>query len=123
MESKTAVSALSALAHEGRLGIFKMLVKTGSVGMAAGEIARATGILPNTLSSNLNILSYAGLISSRREGRSIIYAADYSVMSGLLGFLMEDCCGGNPEICAPLNAIVTRAAECDGTCLTELETA
>lgn len=100
-----------------------MLVKTGAVGMPAGEIARATGILPNTLSSNLNILSHAGLISSRREGRSIIYSADYGVMSGLLGFLMEDCCGGNPEICAPLNAIVSRAADCDGTCLVELETA
>jgi len=123
MESKPAVSALSALAHEGRLGIFKMLVKTGAVGMAAGEIARAAGILPNTLSANLNILSHAGLISSRREGRSIIYSADYGAMSDLLGFLMEDCCGGNPQICAPLNEILARAADCDGTCLVELETA
>lgn len=91
--------------------------------MAAGEIARATGILPNTLSASLNILSHAGLIESRREGRSIIYSAGYGVMTNLLGFLMEDCCGGNPQICAPLNDIVAKAAACDGTCLTELETA
>ena len=123
MELKPAVSALSALAHEGRLGIFKMLVKTGAAGMAAGEIARAAGTLPNTLSANLNILSHAGLITSRREGRSIIYSADYGAMSGLLGFLVEDCCGGNSQICAPLNEILARAADCDGTCLSELETA
>ena len=123
MESKAAASALSALAHEGRLGIFRMLVRKGGEGMAAGEIARATGILPNTLSASLNILSHADLIVSRREGRSIIYTANYGVMTGLLGFLMEDCCGGNSQICGPLNEILAKAADCDGTCLTELETA
>jgi len=123
MESKAAASALSALAHEGRLGIFRMLVRKGAEGMAAGEIARAAGILPNTLSASLNILSHADLIVSRREGRSIIYTANYGVMTGLLGFLMEDCCGGNSEICGPLNEILAKAADCDGTCLTELETA
>jgi len=123
MESKTAAAALAALAHEGRLGIFRMLVRVGAVGMAAGEIARATGILPNTLSSSLNILSHADLIVSRREGRSIIYSANYWAMSTLLEFLMQDCCGGDPKICAPLSDIVAKAAACDGTCLTELETA
>jgi ArsR family transcriptional regulator len=123
MESKAAASALSALAHEGRLGIFRMLVRKGADGMAAGEIARAAGILPNTLSASLNILSHADLIVSRREGRSIIYTANYGVMTGLLGFLMEDCCGGNSQICGPLNEILAKAADCDGTCLTELETA
>jgi len=123
MESKAAANALGALAHEGRLGIFRMLVQVGSSGMAAGDISRATSILPNTLSSSLNILSHADLIVSRREGRSIIYSANYGAMSGLLGFLMEDCCGGNPQICGPLNDIVAKAAACDGTCLTELETA
>lgn len=123
MESKAAASALSALAHEGRLGIFRMLVRKGAEGMAAGEIARAAGILPNTLSASLNILSHADLIVSRREGRSIIYTANYGVMTGLLGFLMEDCCDGNSEICGPLNEILAKAADCDGTCLTELETA
>ena len=102
METTPAVVALSALAHEGRLSIFRLLVQAGPDGMAAGEIARATGALPNTLSSNLNILSGAGLVTSRRDGRSIIYAAAYGQMRDLLAFLMEDCCGGSPEICAPL---------------------
>ena len=77
---------------------------------AAGDIARATGVLPNTLSSNLNILSAAGLVTSHREGRSIIYAAAYDRMRELLAYLMEDCCGGNAAICAPLGSIVERAA-------------
>ena len=70
------------------------------------------GVWPNTLSANLNVLAGAGLISSRRDGRSIIYAAGYDRMRELLAFLMEDCCGGNAEICAPLAAIAERAACC-----------
>jgi ArsR family transcriptional regulator, arsenate/arsenite/antimonite-responsive transcriptional repressor len=123
MESKAAVASLSALGHEGRLAIFRLLVKAGPAGIAAGEIARRLAMLPNSLSANLNVLSHADLITSRREGRSIIYSADYAAMTGLLGFLMEDCCNGAPEICAPLSDIVSKAADCDGTCLTELETA
>ena len=65
-------------------------------------MARRLGVLPNTLSASLNVLSHAGLIDSRREGRSIIYSANYDAMRELLAFLMEDCCGGSPEICAPL---------------------
>ncbi|MGH1558918.1 ArsR/SmtB family transcription factor [Caulobacter segnis] len=122
MESKAAVTALNALAHEGRLAIFRLLVKTGEGGMAAGEIARTTGILPNTLSSGLNILSHADLIDSRREGRSIIYSARYGAMTALLAFLMDDCCGGAPEVCAPLSDILARAADCDGTRPTPLKT-
>jgi DNA-binding transcriptional ArsR family regulator len=123
MESKAAVASLSALGHEGRLAIFRLLVKAGPEGVAAGEIARRLDSLPNTLSANLNVLSHAGLIVSRREGRSIVYSADYAAMSGLLGFLMDDCCNGNPAICAPLGDILAKAADCDGTCLTGLETA
>jgi DNA-binding transcriptional ArsR family regulator len=123
MESKAAVTSLSALGHEGRLAIFRLLVKAGPEGVAAGEIARRLDSLPNTLSANLNVLSHAGLIVSRREGRSIVYSADYTAMSGLLGFLMEDCCDGAPEICAPLGEILAKAADCDGTCVTGLETA
>jgi DNA-binding transcriptional ArsR family regulator len=108
METTSAVTALSALAHEGRLDVFRLLVRAGAEGMAAGEIARATGVLPNTLSSNLNILSGAGLVRSRREGRSIIYAAAYERMRELLAFLMEDCCAGKPEICAPLAEVASR---------------
>lgn len=112
MESKAAVSSLSALAHEGRLAVFRLLVQAGPEGVAAGEIARALDVLPNSLSPNLTILSNAGLIDSRRDGRSIIYTANYAAMSGLLGFLMEDCCNGAPEICAPLNDVLAKAACC-----------
>ncbi len=108
MESNAAVAALSALAHAGRLEIFRRLVQAGAAGLAAGEIARATGARPNTLSSNLSILSAAGLASSRREGRSIIYAAGYGRMGDLLAFLLEDCCGGKAAICAPLAEVAAR---------------
>jgi DNA-binding transcriptional ArsR family regulator len=112
MESPSAVAALSALAHPGRLEVFRLLVRAGPEGVAAGDIARATGSLANTLSANLNLLAGAGLVTSRREGRSIFYAAGYERMCELLAFLMEDCCGGNAEICAPLAAIAERAACC-----------
>ena len=112
METTTATAALSALAHPGRLEVFRLLVRAGPPGLAAGDIARATGSLANTLSANLNVLAGAGLVSSRRDGRSIIYSAAYERMRALLAFLMEDCCGGNAEICAPLAAIAERAACC-----------
>lgn len=112
METPSAVAALSALAHPGRLEIFRLLVKAGPEGVAAGEIARATGSLANTMSTNLNVLAGAGLVTARREGRSILYAAAYERMRDLLAFLMEDCCGGKAEICAPLAAIAERAACC-----------
>jgi DNA-binding transcriptional ArsR family regulator len=112
MDAASTVAALSALAHPGRLDIFRLLVRAGPEGVAAGEIARATGSLANTLSANLNVLAGAGLVTSRREGRSIIYAAGYDRMRELLAFLMEDCCAGNAEICAPLAAIAERAACC-----------
>lgn len=103
---------LSALGHEGRLAIFRLLVKAGPDGIAAGEIARTLDVLPNSLSANLNVLSHAGLIASRRDGRSILYSANYGAMSGVLGFLMEDCCNGAPEICAPLGSILARVKAC-----------
>lgn len=112
MELDHAVQALSALAHEGRLSIFRLLVEAGRDGLAAGEIARRLSILPNTLSANLNVLSHAGLIGSRREGRSIIYTAEYEHMTALLGFLVKDCCSGSPEICRPLAEIANRAVCC-----------
>jgi ArsR family transcriptional regulator, arsenate/arsenite/antimonite-responsive transcriptional repressor len=120
MESATAAGCLSALAHEGRLHVFRMLVQAGVMGLPAGEIARRLEVPPNSLSANLNVLHHAGLVRSRRQGRSIIYTAEYDRMRALLGFLMEDCCGGSPEICSPL-ADVLRTAECDGTCLSDPE--
>ena len=103
LPSAEAVAALSALAHPGRLEVFRRLVAAGPQGLAAGEIARTTGSLPNTLSSNLSILTAAGLTQSRREGRSIVYSADFGAMRGLPAYLMEDCCGGRPEICADVS--------------------
>ncbi|WP_439817499.1 ArsR/SmtB family transcription factor [Zavarzinia sp. CC-PAN008] len=97
-----AVASLSALAHEGRLSAFRLLVEAGPDGLAAGEIARRLDSLPNTLSANLNVLAQAGLIASRREGRSIIYTAQYAQMGALLAFLVRDCCRGNAQICAPI---------------------
>ena len=109
MDNTSAVAALSALAHPGRLAVFRLLVRAGPDGMAAGEIARATGSLANTLSANLSVLAAASLVRPRRDGRSIIYTAGYDQMSGLLAYLMEDCCGGDAAICAPLAEI---AAAC-----------
>jgi DNA-binding transcriptional ArsR family regulator len=112
MDMDAASTALSALALANRLEIFRMLVKTGPDGMAAGDIARAIDARPNTLSANLNVLSGAGLVRSQRRGRSIIYRADYERMRDLLAFLMEDCCAGDASICAPLAGIVSGAACC-----------
>lgn len=112
MESRTAIKRLAALAQEGRLEVFRQLVQAGRDGLPAGEIAKAVGVPPNTLSAQLSVLSNAGLVSSRREGRSIIYSADYTGIGGLLVYLMEDCCQGRPEVCRP----VADAARCLTIC-------
>lgn len=104
METATALRGLSALAQEGRLAVFRLLVKAGPDGMAAGDIARKTKTAPNTMSAQLLVLANAGLVHARRDGRSIIYAADFDRMGALLEFLTEDCCGGRPEICAPVSS-------------------
>ena len=102
MDMIHALAGLSALAHNGRLSIFRLLVKAGPDGVAAGAIARKLDTAPNTLSAQLLVLSNAGLVRARREGRSIIYAADFERMGALLQFLTKDCCGGRAEICPPL---------------------
>jgi ArsR family transcriptional regulator, arsenate/arsenite/antimonite-responsive transcriptional repressor len=109
MESKLALSQLSALAQENRLAVFRLLVKAGPDGLPAGEIAVALDVPPNTLSAQLNILSNAGLIEGARQGRSIIYTANYGAISGLIVFLMEDCCQGRSEICTPIMAAAQSA--------------
>ena len=93
MDKWTSLTALAALAQETRIDIFRVLVKTGAEGKCAGEIARALGARQNTISTNLAILTRAGLASSRREGRSIRYFADIDGMRAVVSFLMEDCCG------------------------------
>ena len=109
MESKTALSQLSALAQENRLAVFRLLVKAGHDGLPAGDIAAALGVPPNTLSAQLNILSNAGLVEGNRQGRSIIYTANYDAISGLIVFLMEDCCQGREEVCSPIMAAAQSA--------------
>ncbi|MBL8552883.1 MAG: helix-turn-helix transcriptional regulator [Phenylobacterium sp.] len=116
MEIQTAVVNLSALAHEGRLSIFRLLVTAGPEGIAAGDIARHVASPPSTTTANLHILAQAGLVTSRRDGRSIIYTACYAVMRDLLAYLMEDCCSGSPEICAPLAAIASQCCVAEGAC-------
>ena len=108
MQAKEAVEALGALAQEHRLGLFRMLVQAGPAGMAAGVIADALGIPNSSLSFHLTQLQGAGLIAQRREGRSLIYTADYAAMDRLVGYLMENCCGG--AACAP-------AAVQEGVCI------
>lgn len=111
MQIPTAVTALAALAQAHRLAVFRLLVRAGPTGLPAGEIAREVGLRPNTLSTHLTVLGHAGLIEGRRNGRSIIYSANYDEMRDLLGFLVADCCDGRPEICTPL-ADILRDAEC-----------
>jgi DNA-binding transcriptional ArsR family regulator len=111
MELSDAIKRLSALAQESRLEVFRLLVKAGPEGKAAGDIARHLGVPANTLSAQLLILSNAGLIKARRDGRSIIYAINYEAMSALLVYLTEDCCGGRTEICAPLVAIASQCCK------------
>lgn len=104
MNRSQAVSAFAALSQDTRLGIVRLLVKAGPKGIAAGEVADEIGVSASNLSFHLKELQQAGLVSARREARSIIYAANYDALRGLIGFLMRDCCGGIAEICAPIIA-------------------
>jgi len=102
MEKTDAVAALSALAQDNRLDVFRLLVQAGPDGMPAGAVADALGLAPNTLTFHFDRLRMAGLVNVRREGRSMIYAAQFDTMNALLGFLTENCCGGIS--CAPAAA-------------------
>ena len=99
MEKTDAVTALAALAQDNRLDVFRLLVQAGPDGMAAGAIAEALDLAPNTLTFHFDRLRMAGLATVRREGRSMIYAARFEIMNALVGFLTENCCGG--VSCAP----------------------
>jgi DNA-binding transcriptional ArsR family regulator len=102
MEKTDAVSALAALAQANRLDVFRLLVEAGPEGMPAGEVASALKLAPNTLTFHFDRLRWAGLVTVRREGRSMIYAARFETMNALLGFLTENCCGGLAERCEPV---------------------
>lgn len=100
MEEQSAVEALSALAHESRLAVFRLLVPQGSDGLTAGMIGKRLGIPANALSFHLTRLRYAGLVTMRRNGRERIYAAAYDGMQSLMGFLTENCCQRDPQGCS-----------------------
>ncbi len=95
MDAANAVGALGALAQESRLEVFRLLVRKGPVGMAAGELSDCLGVPPATMSFHLKELTHAGLLSARRESRSIIYSANYGHMQTLINFLLENCCADN----------------------------
>ena len=111
MDATATVESLSALAHHGRLAVFRLLVKAGPGGMAAGEIARRLRTAANTMSAQLLVLSHARLVQARREGRSIIYAVNFDVMTDLLVYLTQDCCQGSAEVCAPLSKVLQGCCE------------
>ena len=102
MESEAAILALAALAQSTRLDVFRLLVKREPEGMAAGDIAKALAVPQNTMSAHLAILSRAGLVAGQRSSRSIIYRADLRRFQAVMLFMLQDCCDGRPEICAPL---------------------
>jgi ArsR family transcriptional regulator, arsenate/arsenite/antimonite-responsive transcriptional repressor len=97
MKKTHAVTALSALAQDSRLDIFRLLVQAGPDGMAAGRVAEALDLAPNTLTFHFDRLRNAGLVKARRDGRSILYAARFEAMNGLVDFLTENCCKGVPD--------------------------
>jgi ArsR family transcriptional regulator len=104
MEAEQAILAFAALAQSTRLSVFRLLVKHEPGGLAAGEIAKAIAVPQNTMSAHLAILARAGLVMSERQSRSIIYRANLATFQDLTSFMVEDCCGGRAELCAPIAA-------------------
>jgi DNA-binding transcriptional ArsR family regulator len=101
MEKRDAIAGLAALAQDNRLDVFRLLVQAGAAGMPAGAVASALKLAPNTLSFHFDRLRQAGLVTCTRDGRSLIYAARYETMTGLLAYLTDNCCEGNASACAP----------------------
>ena len=101
MKTTDAVAALAALAQDNRLEIFRLLVQAGPIGMAAGHVAEKLGLAPNTPTFHFDRLRSAGLVTGRRDGRSMIYAARFEAMNGLVSFLTENCCQGSLAGCGP----------------------
>lgn len=101
MSATEVVAALSALGQETRLEVFRLLVQRGPNGLAAGAIAQALDLPPSSLTFHLQQLTHAGLITQRRLSRQIIYAADFAAMNTIMGYLTENCCGGNTALCTP----------------------
>lgn len=102
METLEIVKALGAIAHESRLAVFRLLIQAGPEGLAAGKLAELTGLAPSSLSFHLKELVLAEMVTSKQEGRFVIYSAKYETMNVVLAYLTENCCGGNP--CTPVTA-------------------
>lgn len=107
MENEDVILALAALAQSTRLDVFRLLVKHEPHGLPAGDVADQLAVKQNTMSTHLAVLSRAGLIHARRESRSIYYRADLDALRAVTLFLLKDCCGGHPDVCAPLIAELT----------------
>ena len=99
MKPAQVVKALAALAQPTRLAIYRLLVAHGPEGMAAGQVAEKLKVSPATMSFHFKTLSHAGLLDSRQDGRFVYYAANFAVMNGMVAYLTENCCGGNPDAC------------------------
>lgn len=109
MEKSNALAALAALAQDNRLDVYRLLVEAGPDGLPAGQVAASLGLAPNTLTFHFDRLRIAGLVSVRRDGRSMIYAAQYDTMNALLGYLTDNCCKGAPATCSPIACKPTRS--------------
>ena len=115
METDGAILAFAALAQPTRLAVFRLLIAYEPEGLAAGDVARQLDVPHNTLSTHLGILSRAGLVRASRRSRSIIYRARPDAVRALASYLVKDCCGGRPDVCAPLIAELTPCPEPDAT--------
>ncbi len=116
MTADRVILAMGALAQEHRLAVFRLLVQAGEAGMAAGALAREIGVPASSMSFHLAQLTHAGLVTQQRQGRSLIYAADYAAMGGLMTYLTDNCCGGVPctvePACDPAESLMRRRATC-----------
>jgi ArsR family transcriptional regulator, arsenate/arsenite/antimonite-responsive transcriptional repressor len=101
MKTPAVIDAMSALAHEHRLAIYRLLVQRGPDGLPAGVIGERVGLVPSSLTFHLQNLQRAGLITQRRDSRQLFYSADFAVMNGLVGYLTENCCGNSGSACSP----------------------
>lgn len=111
MDTNRSIQAFAALSQATRLDVFRLLVKAGERGLLAGEIGEQLHVKQNTMSANLSVLLNAGLVKNQREGRTIRYFADMDGVTAMLSFLLEDCCGGQPQLCQPFIQHITFATE------------
>ncbi|SNY90321.1 transcriptional regulator, ArsR family [Cohaesibacter sp. ES.047] len=107
METNDAANIFASLSQPTRLDVFRLLIKAGPEGMSSGDLGEHLGVKPNTMSVNLKQLLHSGLVRNQRHGRQIYYYADMNAVGGLLSYLLQDCCGGRPELC---DAVINEVA-------------